>query len=124
MMDAECEDGQLKDVQRLMEEQERASPEGSLEATLSPLMGRLVAGGDEPSDVEETPNKRAPVKLSFVSDIKGILGSVHPPSSLACGHAKIYAVAPLTARRTESKVRRQLAIDSWQLADGRWLRSC
>ena len=60
------------------------------------MMGRLVAGGDEPSlsDVEETPNNRLPVRLGFVSDIaasrcrlKGILGSIHPPkspSSFAC----------------------------------------
>ena len=43
-------------------------------------------------------------------------------AALPCRRAKIYAVAPLTARRTESKVRWQLTVGScrWQMADGRW----
>jgi hypothetical protein len=34
------------------------------------------------------------------------------------GGAKIYSVAPLTARRTESKARWLTAVGSWQLAVG------
>ena len=44
----------------------------------NPLMGRLIAGGGESSDVEETPSK-----TGFVSDIAAshceILGRVHSP---------------------------------------------
>src|SRR6266571_6009927 len=71
-MGVESEDGQLKGVQRPMEERERVisaldpklktSLEGSLESMQNPLMGRLVAGGGESSDVKKP-------TTGFVSDI-------------------------------------------------------